>query len=159
MGVMLRPGEDPYPTEEELARLAGLAYMLGLAVVSVLLVVELVLGVPFGAATVVLTALVAAAAGVVAGRARRRSRPAPQALGQHGGPVLITALGAALMIVFLEAVFRAGRLAGLFEWDAMSFWVPKAKVIYFLGGLDERFFLEIPGQSYPPLVPAFEASA
>ena len=124
----------------ELARLAGLAYMLGLAVVSVLLVVELVLGVPFGAATVVLTALAAAAAGVVAGRARRRSRPAPQALAQHGGPVLITALGAALMIVFLEAVFRAGRLAGLFEWDAMSFWVPKAKVIYFLGGLDERFF-------------------
>ena len=143
----------------ELVRLAGLAYMLGLAVVSVLLVVELVLGVPFGAATVVVTALAAAAAGVVAGRTRRRSRPAPQALTQHGGPVLITALGAALMIVFLEAVFRAGRLAGLFEWDAMSFWVPKAKVIYFLGGLDERFFLEIPGQSYPPLVPAFEASA
>ena len=136
----------------------GLAYLFGLAVVSVLLVVELVLGVPFGAATVVVTAFGVAAGGLVAGACASRV-PAGSACACTARWAGLIALGAALMIVFLEAVFRAGRLAGLFEWDAMSFWVPKAKVIYSLGGLDERFFLEIPGQSYPPLVPGLQASA
>ena len=140
----------------EAVRLAGLAYLLGLAVASVVLVVELVLGLPFGAALVVVnTVAIAAGASIVAWR--RRRVPVEPAGGR--GPALLTGIGAALAVVFLEAMFRAGRLAGLFEWDAMSFWVPKAKVIYHLGGLDERFFLEIPGQSYPPLVPGLQASA
>jgi hypothetical protein len=141
------------------AGLAGLSYLLGLAVCSVLLVVELVVGVPFGAGLVAANCAAVAVGAVLVGRLRAppRSREEPG----HGavGPVLLTGVGAALAIVFLEAMFRAGRLAGLFEWDAMAFWVPKAKVIYFLGGLDERLFLEVPGQSYPPLVPAFQASA
>jgi hypothetical protein len=139
------------------ARLAGLGYFLGLAVVSVLLVVELVLAVPFGAGLVIANvACITAAASFVVWRLGAPPRSEPR---RRGGPVLLTGIGAALAVVFLEAMFRAGRLAGLFEWDAMSFWVPKAKVIYHLGGLDERFFLEIPGQSYPPLVPALQASA
>jgi hypothetical protein len=143
----------------ELCLLGGLSYMVGLAAVAIALVVELVVGVPFGLATVLLTIAAVAAAGLIGGW--QAGRPAPA--GHDGAvglrPYLVTAVGAAIAIVFLEALFRAGRLAGLFEWDAMSFWVPKAKVIYFIGELDERFFTEIPGQSYSPLVPALEASA
>ena len=45
-----------------------------------------------------------------------------------------TAVFAALVIVYFEALFRSGRLAGLFEWDGWAFWVPKAKAIYYFGG-------------------------
>ena len=54
---------------------------------------------------------------------------------------------------------RAGRLAGLSAWDAWAFWVPKAKAICFFGGLDEQFFRELANPTYPPLLPALEASA
>jgi hypothetical protein len=64
-----------------------------------------------------------------------------------------------LLAVYFEVVFRSGRLAGLYEFDGWAFWVPKAKAIYFYGGLDHQFFAELPGPSYPPLVPAFEAAA
>jgi hypothetical protein len=37
--------------------------------------------------------------------------------------------------------------------------VPKAKAIYFFGGLDEQFFRELGNPTYPPLLPALEASA
>jgi hypothetical protein len=145
----------------ELARLAGLAYLLGVASVGVLLVNELVLGIPFAFATVVLTALFVFLAGVALGRALGRTLP-PLRNPAHErvrGPMLISAVGAALATVYLEALFRAGRLADLYEWDAMAFWVPKAKAIYYFGGLDEQFFRTLAGPSYPPLVPALEASA
>jgi len=48
---------------------------------------------------------------------------------------------------------------GLSAWDAWAFWVPKAKVIYFFGELDEQFFRELANPTYPQLVPALEASA
>jgi hypothetical protein len=63
------------------------------------------------------------------------------------------------VIVYLEALFRAARLSGLYAFDAWSFWVPKAKAIYFFDGLDEQFFSELPNATYPPLVPTLEATA
>ena len=56
-------------------------------------------------------------------------------------------------------MFRAARLAGLYEFDGWSFWVPKAKAIYYFGGLDEGFFTSLPGAAYPPLVPTLDAAA
>jgi hypothetical protein len=141
----------------ELARLAGLAYMLGVAGVGAAVVVELVIGVPFSAATIVATALVLGAAGIVADRLLHR--PHRRAKRIAFGPALVAGGGVALAIVYLESLFRAGRLAQLTAWDGMAFWVPKAKAIYFFGGLDERFFHELPNASYPPLVPALEAAA
>ena len=61
--------------------------------------------------------------------------------------------------VYFEALFRSGRLAGLDEFDGWAFWVPKAKAIYFFGGLDPQFFPELPGPSYPPLVPALSTTS
>jgi hypothetical protein len=144
----------------ELARLAGIAHMLGVASVGVLFVNELVVGIPFSAATVLLTAAAVLLAGVVLGRALGRKLPplrVPVLRRVRAGAV-VSAAGAGLTVLYLEAQFRAGRLAPLSEWDAMAFWVPKAKAIYYFGDLDKQFFTILAGPSYPPLVPSLEAS-
>jgi hypothetical protein len=141
----------------ELARLAGLAYMLGVAALAVALTLGLVVGIPFSVATILLTGLALAAVGVGVGLRLRRPRPVlgagPRRIGLAGAAL------AALVIVYLEALFRAARLSGLYAFDAWSFWVPKAKAIYFFGGLDEQFFSELPNATYPPFVPTLEATA
>jgi hypothetical protein len=73
--------------------------------------------------------------------------------------VLATAAGVALVGLLLEAFFRAARLQSLQAFDAWAFWVPKAKAIYFFGGLDEQVFTTSPGPTYPPLVPILDAAA
>jgi hypothetical protein len=142
----------------ELARLSGLAYMAGVAALGVALSIELVLGVPFALATILLTCAGLAAAGLVLGWALGRASP-PLRGGEVRGVALVAAAYAALVIVYLEAVFRAARLAPLSNFDGWAFWVPKAKAIYFFGGLDEQFFRELANPTYPPLVPALEAAA
>ncbi|MDP9223998.1 MAG: hypothetical protein M3P18_09095 [Actinomycetota bacterium] len=143
----------------ELLRLAGVAYMLGVAATSVVWTFELVLGISFGLTTIIGTgaalALVASLAGYRAGHRLPRLR-----MMRHlPGLSLVTAVFVAVTVVYLEAAFRAARLAGLYEFDAWAFWVPKAKAIYYFGGFDEQFFRELINQAYPPLVPVLEAAA
>jgi hypothetical protein len=145
------------PSWSDVLRLGGLAYMLGVALCGVTFVFELVVGVPFSLATILVTeaalASVALGAGLYLGRPRPAGTFSPK-------PVSATqAVFVALLVVYFEALFRSGRLAGLYEFDGWAFWVPKGKAIYFFGGLDHQFFAELPGPSYPPLVPAFEAAA
>lgn len=142
----------------ELVRLSGLAYMTGVAALGVALTVELVMGVPFSIATVLLTLAALAAAGLASGRVAQRPLPAR---GDVGGAKfgVVGVMSVALLAVFAEALFRAGRLKALSAWDAWAFWVAKAKGIYLYGGLDEQFFRELPNAIYPPLLPALEASA
>jgi hypothetical protein len=142
----------------ELFRLSGLAYMLGVAVLGVVWVWQLVVGVPLSLAAIFVSGLVVAAAALTVGLRLGRRLPSPSRLAAPSLS-LVGALFAGLTLVYFEALFRAGRLAGLYEFDAWSFWVPKAKAIYYFGGLDEQFFRELPGESYPPLVPALEAAA
>jgi hypothetical protein len=142
----------------ELVRTAGLAYMLGVALVGVALSITLVLGVPFSFGAVVLTGASLALAALALRRPLARWRPRLPPERAPGVGFVAIAFGV-LVIVYLEALFRAGRLAGLSAWDAWAFWVPKAKAIYFFGGLDEQFFRELANPTYPPLVPALEASA
>ena len=141
----------------ERARVVGLAYMLGVAGLGVALTLSLVLGIPFSLLTILLTGLVLAVGGLLVGIRLGRPRPvlgpAPRRIGLAGAAL------AALVIVYLEALFRAARLSGLYAFDAWSFWVPKAKAIYFFDGLDEQFFSELPNATYPPLVPTIEATA
>ena len=142
----------------EVVRSAGLAYMVGVALVGVVLSLELVVGVPFSFASVVLTCavLVLGAAALRRPLARWHSHTPWE---RARGIGLVSVAFGLLVVVYLEALFRAGRLAGLSAWDAWAFWVPKAKAIYFFGGLDEQFFRELANPSYPPLVPALEAAA
>lgn len=142
----------------DLARCAGLAYLLGVGLVGVALTLELVVGVPFSMATLLLTGagLVVVALTLRAPLARWRPSLPPD---RPGGLGFVTLAFGLLVVVCLEALFRAGRLAGLNAWDAWAFWVPKAKAIYFFGGLDEQFFRELANPTYPPLLPALEAGA
>jgi hypothetical protein len=151
------------PRWTDVLRLAGLGYLLGLAAFGVVWTQLLVVGVPFGGWGIVLTLVLGSALGSVA--AVRLRRPWPRAL--PGAPtkplsaaaVLVTAVGVALVGLLLEAFFRSARLQSLQAFDAWAFWVPKAKAIYFFGGLDEQVFTTTPGPTYPPLVPILDAAA
>lgn len=142
----------------ELLRLCGLAYMLGVAAMGVVWVWQLVVGIDLTLGGIFVGGGLVMAVGVAVGAAFGRRLP-PRPRVRLPSPSMTTAIFAALSIVYFEALFRGGRLAGLYEFDAWSFWVPKAKAIYYFGGLDEQFFRELPGESYPPLVPAVEAAA
>lgn len=143
----------------ELARLSGLAYLLGVASSGIVWVLELVVGIPFTLATILLTGVAVIGLGAGVGWRLGRRLPSRPRLGSLAPWPVATAVFAAATAVVLESLFRAGRLRGLYEYDAWAFWVPKAKAIYFFHGLDEHFFTTLPGPSYPPLVPALEASA
>jgi hypothetical protein len=143
-----------------LVRLAGLAYLVGVASLGVLWVLLLVAGVPFGGVAIVASALAVAAGATAVGRRWGRRWP------KGWGPrlvltklSLISAVGVALTGVLLEALFRAARLQGLVAFDAWTFWIPKAKAIYFFGELDEQFFTQLHGPTYPPLVPVIDVAA
>jgi hypothetical protein len=143
----------------EWARLAGLAYLLGIAALGVVWTLLLVLGIPVRAPALVLTAVALAVGGAVAGRARgRRLSGASPAL-VLTKLSLVSAAGIAAAGVFFEALFRAARLQGLYAYDAWAFWIPKARTIHALGELDAELVALFPNPSYPPLVPLLDVAA
>jgi hypothetical protein len=142
----------------ELLRLAGLAYLLGVAAVCLPLVWLLTIGVGPSPALVVAFVLVYAVAGVLAGR--RRPRPVVRLGDRPREPLaLVGVLCAAVAVVWLESYFRVARASGLEAFDAWSFWVPKAQAIYHFGGLDEQLFRDLAGPTYPILIPTLESLA
>jgi hypothetical protein len=148
----------------ELVRLAGVAYLLGLASLMTLLTLELVLGIPIRAATIVLSGLALVLLGLVAGRLRGHAVPGlrPPAW-RVPGLTLFGALFVAGIVVYLEALFRADRLSGIAttrEWDSWAFWMPKAKSLYFFGDLEPDFLTSLPQLgSYPPGLATIQAGA
>jgi hypothetical protein len=143
----------------DLVRLCGIAYFLGIASLFVVLTLELVLGIPFGAASVALTGVGLGIAGVLVGRRRGREAPAAGSLpAAVVRPWLLGAVLVAAIVVYLEALFRPGRLSGM-GWDVWGSWLPKAKSIYYSGGIDAELFASLPGPSYPPGLPALHAAA
>ena len=148
-----------FRTWADVLRAAGLAYLLGVATVGVLATLVLVAGGGVGIAVVLALALGVFALGGVAARIRRHGVPHA-----HGftRPVatpetLFAAAVALLTAAVLFAFYRVARHQGLVAWDAWAFWVPKAKGIYFFGGLDDRLFHQLTHPSYPLLVPAVQA--
>ena len=147
-----------WATSGELARLAGLAYLLGVATVGTLWTLLLIVGVPLSLWVAVAVPSLATLVCIVLARRSGRDLPRIDRVASKRG-LLATAVGIAAAAVFFEALFRAFRLSGLQWWDAWSFWVPKAKAVYFFGDLDVEFFTTLPGSSYPPLVPVLDAAA
>ena len=145
----------------DVLRLAGLGYLIGVAAFGTVWTQLLVVGVPFGGWAIVLTLLAGSAIACTAGV--RLGRPRPRGLGwREGGSttsLLVTATGIALVGLLLEAFFRAARLQSLQAFDAWAFWVPKAKAIYYFGGLDQQVFTTSAGPTYPPILPILDAAA
>ena len=148
-----------FRTWSHVARLAGLGYLLGVAAFGILWTLLLVVDVPFGGVAIVISLAGIAVAATVAGRLRRSAIPRGWPMSVTGPVVLVTAAGLALAGLLLEALLRSARLQSLQAYDAWAFWVPKAKAIYFFGGLDEQVFTTLPGPSYPPLLPILDAAA
>jgi hypothetical protein len=147
-----------WDTWGELARLAGLAYVVGVVSVGSLWTLLLIVGAPFSVWIVLgVPAGITVGSGLAA-RRRRRARPRGGSIGA-GNSLIVAAMGISAAGLLIEGLFRMSRLSGLYWWDAWSFWIPKAKAIYFFGGLDEQFFTMLPGSSYPPLVPVLDAAA
>jgi hypothetical protein len=140
------------------ARLLGLAYILGVALTGSVWTLLLIAGVPLSLGLVLGLSLAVTAAFAVAGRMRGRTLPRAGRL-EGGWQLVVTAVGIAASGLLLEALLRPARLSGLYEFDGWSFWIPKAKAIYELGGLDEGFFTSLPGAAYPPLAPTLDAAA
>jgi hypothetical protein len=150
------------PRWSDVLRLAGLGYLLGLASFGVVWTQLLVVGVPLDGRTLVLSLVLGTAAAAGAAVLLRRERP--HGLGdpaRHAstGGVLVTAVGIALAALLLEAMFRSARLQSLQAYDAWALWVPKAKAIYYFGGLDHQLFTTLANPTYPPLVPILDAAA
>ncbi|MDH4345666.1 MAG: glycosyltransferase family 39 protein, partial [Thermoleophilia bacterium] len=163
-GACLLWGIRGWESWGELLRLLGLAYLTAVCCFGVVLVNALVIGVPFGWLTLAGLLASLAAGGLVVGRLLDRRLPQlprirPIRRPRHTAPpTWIGTLGVSGLVLYLEATFRAGRIAPLQEWDAIAFWIPKAEAILTFGGLDERFFSTLPGPSYSPQVPALVAS-
>jgi hypothetical protein len=143
----------------DFARLAGLAYLVGIATVGVEATLVLVAG--GGVPTLVVVALSVGTGALAALVAWRRKRPLPRAGGftrpQWRASTIAGVVGATVTLFLLGEFYRVARHQGLVAWDAWAFWVPKAKAIYFFGGLDETLFRALWAPSYPLLVPAVQA--
>lgn len=147
-----------FTTLMEVARLGGLALLIGVVVSGASWTMLLIVGVPFALWTVLLVPAVLIAGSLVAGA--RRGRVTPHWASVHASRRhFVAAVGIAATGLLLEAFFRVARLSGLYWWDAWSFWVPKAKAIFYFGELDVQFFTTLPGSSYPPLIPVLDAAA
>jgi hypothetical protein len=142
----------------DLLELGGVALLIGLAMVSLLATFVLVAG--GGLSSPVVLGLIAVPLALGIALARARGRRLPRTLG--GLPRLTVGTAAALLaagltLAMLVALFRVARVTPLEGADSWEFWVPKAKVIYFKGGIDNAVFPTLANGSYPLLVPALLA--
>ena len=145
----------------ECLQLAGVAYMLGLASVCTAATLVLVGGGGLSVVEVVVLVTAVAAAGIALAAFKRRPLPSSFAADLRRpswsfGRVAAVAAGV-VTAALLVALLRVARYEPLTAFDAWAFWTPKAKAIYFFGGLDEELFASLPGPSYPLLVPALQA--
>ena len=145
----------------ELLRLGGVAYFLGLASLLVVLTAELIVGIPFGVTSLVLSAGATFAGGVVLGRLRGH---APPRLGGPDRTVLSPAVALLIVPILLlfAALFRATRLQPLDDVDAWWVWTIRAKALFYFGDLggSELVRGDITNYpSYPPGVSLVQAQA
>jgi hypothetical protein len=147
-------GVRGWTTWREWASLGGIAYMSGLAAVSVLATLIPIYGGGLSAGAILALVAGVGLAGVAIGVVKRRPFPVRAA---SSAPIDIVALvPMAVTAVLLVLFFRVARLQPMTSWDAWSFWMTKAKAIYYFGGIDTSIFRQT-WPSYPLLVPVLAA--
>jgi hypothetical protein len=141
VGAALLWGVRGWQAWTELVRLAGLAYLLGVASIVTVLTLALVVGVPFGPPLIIGSGLAIVAGGLAAARWKKRRRPELHPPGWRlPTPSLLGAGFIAALVLYFEASFRAERLAELYDWDAWFTWTLKGKALYHFDGLEEWIF-------------------
>jgi hypothetical protein len=141
-------------------RHSGLALVAGWAALGIVESTLLVLGAPLSRLVVALSAVGVATAGALL--ARRVSGRRLPLVGEPGPGSWIAVVGASVVVVQFAALLRRALAeGGPLQWDAWAFWLPKARSIVDFGGLDTGLggFTSFAHATYPPLLPALEASA
>jgi hypothetical protein len=146
----------------DFVRLIGVAYLLGVSALMILLTLELVIGIPIGATTMLVSGAGLVAGGVVVGRLRGFTVPGLRPPDwQFPRVSLLAALFVAGIVVYFEGLFRASRLATVArEWDSWVAWMPKARELYASGSLEPEFLVQVQQlPSYPPGLMSIHAGA
>jgi hypothetical protein len=142
-------------------RLLALAYLLGWALLGSALTFLLIAGIGPSVVTVVLVAAAIAVACFFVGR--RVPKTEIVAIRPRGHPLaVLTALTGAVVLAGAAVTALIVAVMGTWpsEWDVWGFWLPKAKSIYYLEGLDTGLggYGAQSHPEYPPLVPAMNAA-
>jgi hypothetical protein len=145
-----------------LARLAGLAFVLGWAALGSALSLFLVLGLAGGTAELSLGFVLLVGLGLGASRVIA-ARPARPCVAHCRLDRWLLAVAATVATAYLGLQLARVVVDGTgshWYWDAWAFWIPKAKSIFFFGGLDTSpgGFTSFPSPAYPPLLPAMQAA-
>jgi hypothetical protein len=141
-------------------RFAGLAFMAGWAATGIVLSVALMAGLDLTVPLVVVCWGVVAGAGLLAGL-RMPSRLSLAAREGNWTGRAIAAAGALLLATQLAMLLRRALASGAFQPDVWNFWLPKAKSIYYFGGLDTGVggFTSFIHAEYPPLAPVADSAS
>ena len=139
---------------------AGLALVTGWALVGTAASMLLTAGLAASVWQILLVAATFVTTALLLAR-RIPSRPARLLGSAAGFQTWAAVAGAAVLVVYLEALFWLSRFAQPSAWDAWSFWLPKAKSIVYFGGLDTSGggFTSFANSDYPPFAPAVESLA
>jgi hypothetical protein len=156
-GAGLLAALRPFGTWGDVFRLLGVAYLAGVAAVTLVATEFVVAGHAPGVALTTAIALAIAVVGVAVGRTRGIRMPR-RIFAPSREPLLAVAVVAlALVLVLLENVFRVARLQGEVGGDSTAIWTPRGEMLYFFGGLDAKLWDLIGGQTYPILVPTLQS--
>jgi hypothetical protein len=158
-GATLLWGLRGWHSWSDLVRLAGVSYLVGVSSVSIPLSLAIVVGLPFGPATMAVAMAAVAATGLTVGLLQGNARPRGFRMGP---PTVVTAAVTAALVVYFEVLFRSSRIAFFNELDSWWVWTIRAKALYFFGDLggDELVRVgETWDRTYPPAVPLLQAQA
>jgi hypothetical protein len=146
------------------ALFAGLAYLVGWALIGVLLTLAMLAGVDPGIPAFLIIA--GLSLGVCVCCRVRTSPPtttpvrtAPQSRGTSVFAAVPAVLGAGMIAVASLAAFSVAVKGQLYAGyiDAFQFWIPKAETIYYAHGIDPTMWGAIRHAEYPPLSPVMNA--
>ena len=157
-GLALLAGLRGWETWIDLLDSVGLSLVVGTCSVAVLATLVLIAGAGLPLGTILALAAGVSAVGIALAVTRRR--PVPRRLGPLPPASWSTAAacaGALGSMAILVALFRLARVMPLGGGDSFENWVPRAKVIYFLGKIDTPLFTGLGGPRYPILVPTLQA--
>ncbi|MEI8105176.1 MAG: hypothetical protein WCH31_04945 [Actinomycetes bacterium] len=148
-----------FRTWVEVVEFAGLAVMTGIACVCLGANALLPLG--FGLSLPVVLGMAAAVLATAVTVGVRQRRRLPTRLGivwrrpSPGEAAVAGFIG--VVVAFLLLDLRLARVLPLGSYDGWWFWIPKAKGIYYYGGLDEQLLRSLPEQAAPLFIPSLQA--
>jgi hypothetical protein len=157
-GLLFLHGLGLVRSVRDAVKLAGLALLAAWAATGILSSLCAIAGLALSVPELIAIVGAVAVAGAALGRfvLAAPSRPSLRVAGRQAW---VAAAGAAVLLVYLEALFRRVKLEVSTSWDAWGFWIPKAESIVYHDGIKASMggFASFPNPDYPPLAPVMDA--